>query len=162
MVYSVDDASSRARLETPMGPVAVGSTGKWITWVLLNWPAPPGKTDRLLEECVRLLQRYFAGEPVRFDIPISWGAATQFQSRVWSACRGVPWGETVTYGEIARRIGAPQASQAVGQALGMNPLPILVPCHRVVASDSKPGGFSAGWPWKEYLLGLEGVRLSKK
>jgi methylated-DNA-[protein]-cysteine S-methyltransferase len=85
--------------------------------------------------------------------------ATDFQRRVWAACAQVPYGATATYAELARIVGSPQGARAVGQALGANPLPVLVPCHRILASDGTLGGYGGGLPMKRGLLALEGVTL---
>ena len=86
-------------------------------------------------------------------------AGTEFQKSVWSALRKIPLGKTKSYGEIARAIGKPKAVRAVGGACGANPVPVLVPCHRVLAANKKLGGFSGGLDWKRKLLAREGVRL---
>jgi O-6-methylguanine DNA methyltransferase len=80
---------------------------------------------------------------------------TEFQKKIWRAIAGIPAGQTRTYGELAEAIGSPGAVRAVGSACGRNPLPLFIPCHRVVAANGGPGGFSAGLPWKDYLLRLE-------
>jgi methylated-DNA-[protein]-cysteine S-methyltransferase len=109
-----------------------------------------------VEETVRRLRRYFAGERVSFeDLPVSFSRGTDFERRVWSELRKVPHGRLITYGELATRIGAPAASRAVGRALAANPVPIVVPCHRVVRKGGGLGGFSAGLEKKRALLELE-------
>jgi len=106
------------------------------------------------------LKAYFAGERVDFrEAPLDWEGATPFQRAVWAACRGIGYGEVLTYGELARRIGHPGAARAVGQALGANPLPILVPCHRVVGQGGQLVGFGGGLEWKARLLHLEGLKV---
>jgi len=100
------------------------------------------------------LQRYFAGKRVVFRLPLAGGCGTPFQRAVWRALREIPYGEVRTYGEVARTIGKPGAARAVGNACGANPWPIIVPCHRVVASDGL-GGYSAGPRWKRLLLTIE-------
>ena len=82
-------------------------------------------------------------------------AGTEFQQQVWMAIAAIPHGQTRTYGELAASIGRARAVRAVGMACGRNPLPLFIPCHRVVAANGKPGGFSAGLPWKEWLLRVE-------
>lgn len=107
-----------------------------------------------------MLVRYFAGVKVDFSgIPVDYGKATSFQIRVWEALRAIPWGETGTYGELAARAGSPRGARAVGQALGANPVPIIVPCHRILAAGSRIGGFGAGLGWKRELLRLEGIAV---
>jgi len=105
------------------------------------------------------LESYFAGTPQTFEeIPLDLGEATCFRRKVWSAARKLAWGTTCTYGELARSVaGTSSAARAVGNALGANPIPILVPCHRVLAANGRLGGFSAGLEWKETLLKLEGA-----
>lgn len=99
--------------------------------------------------------RYFAGEAVRFRVPLDLRAGTAFQRKVWRVLRRIPYGETRSYGWVARQIGCPRAMRAVGAACGANPVPILVPCHRVVRSDGSLGGFSGGLAVKRALLRLE-------
>jgi O-6-methylguanine DNA methyltransferase len=86
-------------------------------------------------------------------------AGTEFQKRVWNALRKISAGKTKSYGEIAQAIGKPKAVRAVGGACGANPIPIFVPCHRVLAANKKPGGFSGGLDWKRALLAREGVKI---
>jgi O-6-methylguanine DNA methyltransferase len=107
----------------------------------------------------KALENYFAGIAETFDrIELDLDGGTAFQRAVWQALREMCWGETCTYGELARRIGAgPRAARAIGQALGANPAPIVIPCHRVLAAGGRLGGFSAGLEWKRDLLELEGV-----
>ena len=102
------------------------------------------------------LERYFAGVPVDFsDIPLDIGDATPFRRHVWLTARDLRWGERCTYAELGERMGrGPGVARAVGQALGANPVPIVVPCHRIVAADG-PGGFGAGLTWKRELLRIE-------
>ncbi len=107
-------------------------------------------------EAERQLQAYFAGELRRFDLPLHFGG-TDFQNQVWRELGNVPWGETITYGELARRLGRPTASRAVGAANGANPLPIIAPCHRVIGADGSLTGFGGGLDTKRFLLGLEGA-----
>jgi methylated-DNA-[protein]-cysteine S-methyltransferase len=104
------------------------------------------------------LDRYFAGIQVNFrDIPLDLFGATAFRQRVWLAAREIPWGQTTHYAGLAERMGCVRgAARAVGQALGANPIPILIPCHRVLAADGSLGGFSAGLDWKRALLRIEG------
>ncbi|MCI4371401.1 MAG: methylated-DNA--[protein]-cysteine S-methyltransferase [Thermoplasmata archaeon] len=113
------------------------------------------------QSVVRELDRYFAGEAVRFDrVPLYLTDCTEFERRVYEATRMVPFGKVATYGQIARAIGEPGAARAVGQALSRNPVAIIVPCHRVIASDGSLGGFSSGLDWKRKLLRHEGVLRS--
>jgi methylated-DNA-[protein]-cysteine S-methyltransferase len=105
-------------------------------------------------EAARQLREYFAGKRTQFDLPLA-PEGTAFQRSVWRQLQAIPYGETISYGELARRVGKPKASRAVGSANGANPLPIVIPCHRVIASDGTLGGFGGGLPIKEMLLALE-------
>ena len=101
------------------------------------------------------LKDYFRGEQVEFLFPLDLEGYTVFQQDVWGATSRIPYGQLRSYGWIAAEIGRSNAPRAVGQALGANPLPIIIPCHRVVRSDGSLGGFSGGLHWKEELIGLE-------
>ncbi|HPD15942.1 MAG TPA: methylated-DNA--[protein]-cysteine S-methyltransferase [Planctomycetota bacterium] len=107
-------------------------------------------------QLVRELAAYFRGEASRFLTPLDLSSATPFQRKVWEELRRVPFGTTLSYGELARRVGAPRAARAVGQAVGDNPIPIVIPCHRVIRSNGDLGGFSAGLEIKRWLLRHEG------
>lgn len=109
------------------------------------------RDDGLFLEAFAQLRAYFAGELTRFELPLRF-AGTAFQNAVWSGLCAIPYGETVSYGQLARRIGRPTASRAVGAANGANPLPIVVPCHRVVGADGSLTGFGGGIETKRYLL----------
>lgn len=114
----------------------------------------PEPLDRLLTD---RLETYFSGRAVDFDlIPVDWSGYTPFQRAVLEAARKVPWGETRTYGELARMVDRPRAFRAVGNALGANRTPPVVPCHRIIRADGTLGGFGGGPEWKERFLRLEG------
>lgn len=107
------------------------------------------------------LRAYLRGELREFRVPLDLDdQGTPFQRSVWSALRHIPYGELISYGDLARRVGRPGGARAVGQANGRNPIPIVVPCHRVVASGGGLGGFSAGLPVKRHLLAIEGARVA--
>lgn len=108
-------------------------------------------------EAKRQLSAYFTGELTEFNLPLA-AEGTDFQKRVWDELRNIPYGMTISYGELARRIGNPNSSRAVGLANGRNPISIIVPCHRVIGADGKLTGFGGGLPRKEALLTLEGAR----
>jgi len=108
-------------------------------------------------DVVHQLRTYFAGERRAFDVRVDLSRVTPFQRRVLMAAAGVPAGKVVSYGEIARRIGQPGGSRAVGQALGSNPIPIVIPCHRIIAAGGKIGGYGGGLVRKRKLLRLEGA-----
>lgn len=110
---------------------------------------------------VRALKSVLAGKDAGELPPLDLSAGTDFQRAVWSAMRTIRSGQTLSYGEIARAIGKPKAVRAVGGACGANPIPVLVPCHRVLAANRKIGGFSGGLDWKRQLLEREGVKLDR-
>jgi methylated-DNA-[protein]-cysteine S-methyltransferase len=120
-----------------------------------DWVPDPGP----FAETIRQFGLYFAGSLRAFTLELAPGG-TPFQRMVWDALRGIPYGETVTYGELARRIGRPHAVRAVGAANGANPLPIVIPCHRVVGQGGRLVGYGGGLPAKAALLGLEHDVLS--
>jgi len=101
------------------------------------------------------LRRYLEGEPVDFTDKLDLVEATRFQQNVWQAVRTIPYGETRSYGWVANKLGLPKAARGVGQALARNPLPIVIPCHRVISSNGSLGGFGGGVEIKEFLLRLE-------
>ena len=110
-------------------------------------------------EVIRQLHAYFGGELKDFDLPLSL-EGTEFQLRVWRSLRAIPYGETISYGQLAHRIGQPKAVRAVGLANGCNPIPIIIPCHRVIGSDGSLTGFGGGLPNKKKLLALESRQRS--
>jgi methylated-DNA-[protein]-cysteine S-methyltransferase len=112
-----------------------------------------------LQRTVGELGEYFGGQRARFDVPLDWGVMPPFQRAVLEATATVPFGHVDTYAGIARKIGKPGATRAVGNALGRNPIPVIVPCHRVIRSDSTLGGYTGGLGIKQRLLSLEGVVL---
>ena len=147
-------------VESPVGRLALEADGEALTGV--RW-ASDGERARdkpspILKEARRQLERYFAGRLKSFDLPLA-GRGTDFQKSVWKMMREIPYGETATYGGMAMALGS--GPRAVGMACGRNPIPIIVPCHRVLASGGKEGGFSGGQglPTKRKLLALEGVVL---
>ena len=113
------------------------------------------RSDDFFADLIQRLKSYFAGKRVAFNDELDLSAATAFQRQVWRLTRLIPYGETRSYGWIAERLGRAGVGRAVGQALARNPLPIIVPCHRVVAEDGGLGGYSGGVAKKEYLLRLE-------
>jgi methylated-DNA-[protein]-cysteine S-methyltransferase len=113
-----------------------------------------------LREAVRQLEEYFCGQRSQFDLPLRM-AGTEFQQRVWRELTQIPFGETWSYGQLAKRIGSPNGSRAVGLANGANPIAIIVPCHRVIGADGSLTGFGGGLPRKEWLLAHEGWPRTK-
>ncbi len=115
-----------------------------------------GDYDAIAEQAALEIQEYLAGKRRIFTVPLDFEGVPAFTRRVLAACAQVPWGSTVSYGQLAARVGQPGAARAVGQALAANPVPLLVPCHRVLRADGKPGGFGGGLRLKRRLLALEG------
>ena len=111
----------------------------------------------LLRQAERELGEYFAGDRIVFDVPLN-PAGTDFQKQVWAALLTIPYGETRSYGDLARQVGNPQASRAVGAANGRNPISIITPCHRAIGSDGALTGFAGGLEAKRYLLSHEARR----
>ncbi|MEU6606116.1 methylated-DNA--[protein]-cysteine S-methyltransferase [Streptomyces shenzhenensis] len=112
----------------------------------------------LLTEAIRQVEAYFAGRQLDFELPLDWSLISGFNRQVLrELAAGVPYGTVVGYGDLAGKVGQPGAAQAVGMAMGANPLPVVVPCHRVVESDGGIGGFGGGLETKRKLLALEGV-----
>lgn len=143
-------------MESPVGPLLLEGDEQGISGILFRKQAEVGRdaAPKPLREAVRQLQAYFAGDLREFDLPLRM-EGTPFQITVWSALRDIPYGQTVSYGELARRIGNPKGSRAVGLANGSNPISIVVPCHRVIGSNGKLTGYGGGLENKELLLGLE-------
>lgn len=128
-------------------------------------PTTPGQPTPVINRAIVSLQRYFAGRRMDFgDIDLDLAGITDFHARAYVAARQIGWGRTTTYGGLAEHLGSPGAARAIGQAMARNPLPIIVPCHRVLAGGRRIGGFSAygGALAKERLLAMEGVRLGQE
>lgn len=150
--------------DTPIGPLRIVGDDDGVERVDLpnsaaGDPDPEWQKQRRslpgpLRKAKRQLLEYFGGARREFDLPLA-PAGTAFQRRVWDELRRIPFGETVSYGELARRIGRPTASRAVGAANGRNPLAIVVPCHRVIGADGTLVGYGGGLPVKETLLSHE-------
>ncbi len=146
--------------ETRMGKCAVRGVAseRGVMAIELDPPAePPCPCDEshpVVGEAVRQLREYFAGERRRFDLPLDM-SGTEFQKRVWRALLEIPYGETRSYSHIAAAIGAPRAVRAVGAANGNNPIPIVVPCHRVIGASGRLVGYGGGLEMKRLLLDLE-------
>jgi len=143
-------------LPTPWGPMAAIARGRTLVGTVLpdrsarrlvrtvaaRWPGA-AEGSHLLAGLAREVADYAAGRAARFTVPISLADRTEFQRSVLAACRRIPAGQVLTYGDLARRTGRPGAARAVGRALAANPIPLVIPCHRVVPSDGSIGGFSA-------------------
>jgi methylated-DNA-[protein]-cysteine S-methyltransferase len=154
------------RFESPIGPLLLAGDAKALRRVSFESskrssppPADWKQNRAAFAEVIRQLQAYFRGELKEFDVPLAM-EGTEFQLRVWNALREIPYGETVSYAQLAGRIGNPKAVRAVGLANGSNPIPIIVPCHRVIGSDGSLTGFGGGLSTKKKLLELENKQLS--
>ena len=144
--------------DTPAGRILLVEDQRGICGLQLldggEGPPQAGGQGRFLEEAREQLLAYFAGERRAFDLPLS-TCGTSFQEKVWRALRGIPYGETRSYLQVAEAIGAPKAARAVGMANNRNPIPILIPCHRVVGADGRLVGYAGGLERKRYVLDLE-------
>ena len=145
-------------IETPIGRLKLCADGDGLCALRFASTGEEMDAAPLLLQAERELEEYFAGRRTAFSVPLSMHG-TPFQMEVWAALRAIPYGETRSYGELARRIGRPGACRAVGIANHVNPLPILVPCHRVVGADGHLTGYAGGLDVKKYLLELEGVHV---
>jgi methylated-DNA-[protein]-cysteine S-methyltransferase len=150
-------------MQSPVGRLLLAGDGKRLQHIhfqtgrrdlrpATKWVRDPRPFERVISQ----LDEYFAGTRKRFDVELG-AKGTDFQRVVWRALVEIPYGETVSYGELARRIGHPLAPRAVGLANGANPLPIIVPCHRVIGSNGSLTGFGGGLDVKRKLLELEGA-----
>jgi O-6-methylguanine DNA methyltransferase len=133
-----------------------GSEASFVADLERSLDAEAARSPARTADVIRQLRAYFARRQRTFDFPVDLGGLTSFQRRVLTATAAVPAGRLVSYGDIARRIGRPRGSRAVGQALGRNPVPIVIPCHRVVAAGGKIGGYTGGLGIKRALLRIEG------
>jgi methylated-DNA-[protein]-cysteine S-methyltransferase len=148
------------RVSSPIGELLLTSDGAALTGVhMLPHPSTEGwQPDRgQLDSAAEQLRAYFAGERRDFDLPLALDG-TPFQQRVWAALRDIPFGTTISYGELAKRVGQPTASRAVGAANGRNPIAVIVPCHRVIGADGRLTGFGGGLNRKRWLLQHEAGR----
>lgn len=151
---------SHARMDSPVGALHLRATADAIVGIGFHpedpvepCPCGPG-AQRWLDTARRQLDEYFAGERTRFELPL-WAAGSGFQRAVWGALVALPFGETLSYVALARRLGRPTAARAVGAANGRNPIAIVVPCHRVIGSDGSLTGYAGGLSRKRWLLGHE-------
>jgi methylated-DNA-[protein]-cysteine S-methyltransferase len=150
----------RTVVDSPIGPLGVVASGTALEAVLFDGRGvrPEGRS-RVLEDTAHQLDAYFAGELIEFDLPLDLHGS-EFNRRCWLALASIPYGQTVSYGEQARRLGlGSDAARAVGSANGRNPLPIVLPCHRVIGADGSLTGFGGGLDTKRFLLELEGALL---
>jgi methylated-DNA-[protein]-cysteine S-methyltransferase len=146
-------------VDSPLGPLLLTGDGEGLTGLYTDQhgrlPTVLGhRADEEFAEARTQLGEYFAGERDDFDLPLT-APGTPFQRAVWQALRGIPYGSTMTYREVAEQVGNPKAVRAVGSANSRNPISIIVPCHRVVGSDGKLIGYAGGFSAKRWLLDHE-------
>ena len=161
-----DDGTVVRDLDCPLGRLTLIGDGERLRHLELPAPKRPlavepswRRSTHAYSDAVAQLDRYFAGELRAFDLELDL-VGTGFQRRIWSLLAAIPYGETTSYGGLARAAGNAAASRAVGAANGQNPIPIVLPCHRVIGSDGSLTGFGGGLDAKRFLLELEGVELA--
>lgn len=165
MTTSLSDRRCHTVVDSPCGPLTLVATDGRLSGLYMRQqrhrPAQEtfGEPDHEpFTDVIHQLEDYFAGRQTRFDVPLTL-TGTEFQRTVWAALREIPYGETVSYGQLADRLGRPTASRAVGLANGKNPIGIIVPCHRVVGANGDLTGYGGGIERKRFLLDFErGVR----
>jgi methylated-DNA-[protein]-cysteine S-methyltransferase len=152
--------------DTPVGPLRLCFTDQGLSALEFagegpptgsNQDAPPAHLQPLIEATKRELKAYFAGTPTDFAALALDPQGTPFQRRVWQELQRIPRGQAISYKELAQRVGNPKGCRAVGQANGRNPIPLIIPCHRVINADGGLGGFSSGLETKRWLLRHEGA-----
>jgi methylated-DNA-[protein]-cysteine S-methyltransferase len=145
-------------ITTPLGDVVLTGDGSALTGLGFagDSPLPGTRDDAALAEPARQIREYFAGERTEFDLPLA-PAGTAFDREVWAELANVGYGETISYGELADRLGRPGSARAVGAANGRNPIALVVPCHRVIGAQGALTGYAYGVDRKRALLELEGV-----
>lgn len=154
------------RVDSPIGRIELGGTDTAVVSLAIEraghlpHEAEPEHSNSVLDEAARQLDEYFAGTRHGFELPLA-PSGTEFQKAVWRQLSELDFGEATSYGEIGRATGRPSAGRAVGGAIGANPLPIIVPCHRVLGADGRITGYSGGngIPTKSWLLDHEGIVL---
>jgi methylated-DNA-[protein]-cysteine S-methyltransferase len=149
-------------IPSPIGDLLLASDGRSLTDLhMAPFEVSSGwqRDESRFADVVAQLAAYFTGSRKTFDVALN-PTGTPFQRRVWEALRAIPYGETVSYGELARRIGKPSAVRAVGRANGANPIAVIVPCHRVIGANGTLTGYGGGLDRKAKLLALEGVQIS--
>ncbi|WP_372525715.1 methylated-DNA--[protein]-cysteine S-methyltransferase [Piscinibacter sp.] len=158
--------TAQATVASPLGPLLLARTAQGLAGVWFDdqehhpgpLDAPQRPDDPLLRDAAERLDAYFAGRDACFDLPLDL-LGTPFQRSVWQALLAIAAGETRSYGDIARQVGSPRATRAVGAAVGKNPLSVIVPCHRVIGSSGALTGYAGGMERKRALLVLEGVSV---
>ncbi|MBQ6108457.1 MAG: methylated-DNA--[Thermoguttaceae bacterium] len=139
---------------SPIGPIFLRESNGFLVSVHFSAEGESSPETPILLQAARELDEYFAGRRQTFDLPLN-PTGTPFQRKVWAELQKIPYGTTISYGELARRIGQPKASRAVGMANHRNPLAIFIPCHRVIGADGSLTGYGGGLEVKRFLLDLE-------
>jgi methylated-DNA-[protein]-cysteine S-methyltransferase len=161
--------TSYSILNTPQGDLMLVANASELIGIYFNdcdhvpkalsgWKLDP--QHPILRQAKEQLEDYFEGKRTSFSIPLHF-AGTDFQQRVWREIARIPYGQTLTYSDLAHKAGNPQAIRAAGTNTGRNPLAIIIPCHRVLAKGGGLGGFAGGLDWKRYLLGLEKIHVAE-
>ncbi|RJQ16411.1 MAG: methylated-DNA--[protein]-cysteine S-methyltransferase [Nitrospiraceae bacterium] len=141
---------------SPLGPLYLIFSGKFLSGVSFTKPSQLSfKKNTAPDSLIKELDSYFRGQSDSFSQKIKFLIGTDFENKVWAALKEIPYGETRTYKWVAEKIGKPAAVRAVGQALSKNPVPVIIPCHRVIESDGSIGGYSSGVNVKKRLLEME-------
>ena len=148
---------STRTIDSPVGRLKLTARDGELVGVAFGAARPAGEPDAAIEMASRQLEEYFGGRRDEFDVPLDLAGISPFTQSVLAATTAVPFGHLATYRDIAEQIGAPRATRAVGNALGRNPIPVIVPCHRIVRSDATIGGYTGGLGIKKRLLALEGI-----
>ena len=150
-------------IDSPVGPLSIAASGDALHAIEFRKSSHPANRDgwvdgdnAILRKARRQLDEYFAGKRHAFDLPLA-PQGTDFQRKVWTTLASIPYGKTISYAQLASRVGKPTAMRAVGAANGRNPLPIVLPCHRVIGADGSLTGFGGGLPTKQFLLKMEGA-----
>jgi len=146
-------------VDSPWGPLTLECNNRAIVSLKFGKTKLPLKSHPLLKKGERQLKEYFAGKRDKFSLPLE-TTGTEFQKKVWQALKKVPFGKVKSYQALGQDIGREKASRAVGNALGKNHIPIILPCHRIVAKGRKIGGFTGGLATKRFLLKHEGVNIA--
>jgi len=143
-----------ASLNTPAGMIYIQGTEEHIVWIGFSRPDAPEGMTPVIDKAMKQLIEYLDGSRREFDLPLK-VEGSELQKAVCSSLMKIPYGETVTYKDVAADIGNPKAVRAAATAVGKNPISVVIPCHRVIGSDGKMRGFAGGIPFKEYLLRVE-------
>lgn len=167
MFHTLPDSFYWSALNSPVGPLVVITGEHALLRIEFGPPdslsLPPARQNPnyvLIQKVTRQLEEYFAGQRTHFNLPLN-PSGTPFQQKVWETLQRIPYGKLWSYGKVALELGNPKLSRAVGNANGKNPIPIIIPCHRVVHADGSLGGYSSGIAIKRKLLELEGIDLNR-